>query len=253
MKCVQRRHTHSASTESKPAHTHKCDILPLSSSLLVISPLMVSDSVSLLTHTKHSGTARCNYDCSCHNTWSPMSPLTVGHEGGRQRRSNCWHRLRLCTMSVIRLGRDRWPTQAPQLALTNTHILKHTRLKAGCYSERGYSFLHQPIPRPRGHMWWRAETFLLPRAAIAGQALASSCKTENDWNGWKRLSEPVSTFFKHNKSRTFCIRREYFAPVLSCKRTFWPERECVRKKNATDTVCLRFFGDKMCHSAARQT
>lgn len=45
--------THRASTEAKPAHTHMCDILPLSSSLLVlvISPLMVSDSVSLLTHT----------------------------------------------------------------------------------------------------------------------------------------------------------------------------------------------------------
>lgn len=76
---------------------------------------------------KHSGTARCNYGCSCHNTWSPTSPLTVGHEGGRRRRSNCWHRLWLCTMSVIRLGGDRWPTQAPQLALTNTHILKQTR------------------------------------------------------------------------------------------------------------------------------
>lgn len=121
--------THRASTEAKPAHTHMCDILPLSSSLLVlvISPLMVSDSVSLLTHTKHSGTARCNYGCSCHNTWSPTSPLTVGHEGGRRRRSNCWHRLWLCTMSVIHLGGDRWPTQAPQLALTNTHILKQTR------------------------------------------------------------------------------------------------------------------------------
>ena len=53
--------THRASTEAKPAHTLECDILPLSSSLLVISPLMVSDSISLLTHTKHNGTARCNY------------------------------------------------------------------------------------------------------------------------------------------------------------------------------------------------
>lgn len=69
---------------------------------------------------------------------------------------------------------------------------------------------------------WRAETYCSFCTTISGSYGISLQDRETA----KTVSKSVSVYFKHKRT----MSREHFASrdVLSCNRTFWPQRECVR-------------------------